>query len=87
MVFTDLVDSTRLGEALGDARAADLWIEHDRRARALFAQHGGREIDRTDGFFLIGAGSSGPGLREATEQRLDAAFYGLRNDSDPTTLL
>ena len=42
---------------------------------------------RTDGFFLIGAGSSGPGLREATEQRLDAAFYGLRNDSDPTTLL
>jgi aminoglycoside phosphotransferase (APT) family kinase protein len=42
---------------------------------------------RTDGFFLIGAGSSGPGLREATEQRLDAAFDGLRNDSDPTTLL
>jgi predicted ATPase/tetratricopeptide (TPR) repeat protein/class 3 adenylate cyclase len=53
MVFTDLVDSTRMGEQLGDARAAELWAEHDRRARALFAQLGGREIDRTDGFFIL----------------------------------
>jgi predicted ATPase/class 3 adenylate cyclase/Flp pilus assembly protein TadD len=53
MVFTDLVDSTRIGEVLGDARATELWSEHDRRARALFAQRGGREIDRTDGFFVV----------------------------------
>jgi predicted ATPase/class 3 adenylate cyclase/Flp pilus assembly protein TadD len=53
MVFTDLVDSTRTGEALGDVRAAALWSEHDRRARSLFAQRGGREINRTDGFFLL----------------------------------
>ena len=53
MVFTDLVDSTRTGEALGDVRASAIWDEHDRRARALFARHHGREIDRTDGFFVL----------------------------------
>ena len=53
LLFTDLVDSTLLVEWLGDARAAELWSTHDRRARDLMARHGAREIDRTDGFFLI----------------------------------
>ena len=53
LLFTDVVDSTRLVERLGDARAAELWAEHDRRARDLLARHHGREIDRTDGFFLL----------------------------------
>jgi predicted ATPase/class 3 adenylate cyclase/Tfp pilus assembly protein PilF len=53
LVFTDLVDSTKLVERLGDERAAQTWAEHDRRARELLAEHGGREIDRSDGFFLL----------------------------------
>ena len=53
LVFTDLVDSTQLAENLGDAKAASIWAEHDRRARELLALHEGREIDRSDGFFLI----------------------------------
>lgn len=53
LLLTDLVDSTLLGERLGDARAAELWAEHDRRARDLLARHHGREIDRTDGFLLL----------------------------------
>jgi predicted ATPase/class 3 adenylate cyclase len=53
LVFTDLVDSTGLVERLGDERAAQVWAGHDRRARALLARHRGREIDRTDGFFLL----------------------------------
>ncbi len=53
LLFTDVVDSTLLVERLGDARAAELWAEHDRRARDLLALHHGREIDRTDGFFLL----------------------------------
>jgi predicted ATPase/class 3 adenylate cyclase len=53
LLFTDVVDSTRLVERLGDARAAELWASHNRRARQLLAQHRGREIDRTDGFFLL----------------------------------
>ena len=50
LVFTDVVDSTLLVERLGDARAAELWTRHDRQARDLLTIHGGREIDRTDGF-------------------------------------
>ena len=53
LLFTDVVDSTLLVERLGDARAAEVWAEHDRRARELLARHRGREIDRTDGFFLL----------------------------------
>ncbi len=53
LVFTDVVDSTRLVERLGDAAAAALWARHDRVARDLLGQHGGREIDRTDGFFAL----------------------------------
>ena len=53
LLFTDLVDSTGLVERVGDERAAQLWAEHDRRARELLAVHHGREIDRSDGFFLL----------------------------------
>ena len=52
ILFTDVVDSTRLVERLGDAGAAEVWAAHDRRARGL-ARHHGREIGRTDGFFLL----------------------------------
>jgi predicted ATPase/tetratricopeptide (TPR) repeat protein/class 3 adenylate cyclase len=53
LLFTDVVDSTLLVERLGDARAAEVWAKHDRRARDLLARHHGREIDRSDGFFLL----------------------------------
>ncbi len=53
LLFTDVVDSTRLTEQLGDARAARLWAAHDRKARELLAAHGVREVERTDGFFLL----------------------------------
>ncbi len=53
LLFTDIVDSTAQVERLGDQRAAALWAEHDRCARELLAQHNGREIDRSDGFFLV----------------------------------
>ena len=53
LLFTDVVDSTLLVERLGDARAAQVWAEHDRHARDLLGIHKGREIDRTDGFFLL----------------------------------
>lgn len=53
VVLCDLVDSTALVERLGDQRAADLFRRHDKLARALFQRHGGREIDKTDGFLLI----------------------------------
>jgi predicted ATPase/class 3 adenylate cyclase/Tfp pilus assembly protein PilF len=65
LLFTDVVDSTLRVEQLGDAAAARLWAEHDRRARDLLARHQGLEIDRTDGFFLL------------FEAPLDALRYAL----------
>jgi predicted ATPase/class 3 adenylate cyclase len=53
LLFTDVVDSTLLAEKLGDVRAAEMWVEHDRRARDLLVRHHGREIDRSDGFLLL----------------------------------
>ena len=53
LLLTDVVDSTRLAEKLGDAALADLWAEHDRAARDLLPQWRGREIDKTDGMLLL----------------------------------
>ncbi len=53
LLVCDLADSTALVERLGDQRASGLIEQHDRLARALAAQHHGREIDKTDGFLLL----------------------------------
>ncbi|MEW6272370.1 MAG: hypothetical protein AB1689_24060, partial [Thermodesulfobacteriota bacterium] len=52
-VFTDIVGSTALVEAMGDEAWGYLRLWHDRALRACFAQHRGEEIDHTgDGFFV-----------------------------------
>ena len=53
LVLTDAVDSTSLSEALSPKELAGLWAEHDRIARDLLVAHGGREIDKSDGFLLL----------------------------------
>ena len=53
LLLTDVVDSTRLTEELGDARMAELWTAHDRIARDLLPLWRGREIDKTDGMLLL----------------------------------
>jgi len=53
LVVTDLVDSTRLFATLGDRPAARLSAQHERLARDLVWDCGGREIDKTDGFLLL----------------------------------
>ena len=53
LVLCDLVDSTGLVERLGDREAAELIRKHDRLARTLADRHGGREIDKTDGFLMM----------------------------------
>ena len=53
LLLTDLVGSTRLTEQVGDQRASQIWARHDHRARELLARHGGREIDKSDGFLLL----------------------------------
>jgi len=53
MMFTDMVDSTRLVGLVGDKTWADLVAWHDRNLRMLVDRHHGREMDHTgDGFFI-----------------------------------
>jgi class 3 adenylate cyclase len=52
-VFTDIVDSTRLAELLGDDGWNSLLSWHDRTVRACLTEHRGREIKHEgDGFFI-----------------------------------
>ncbi len=51
--FTDIVDSTRLGEALGDTAWRAVLRRHDETVRSVVAEHGGEVVKHTgDGFFL-----------------------------------
>ncbi len=53
LLLTDVVGSTQLSEALGDAMMANVWAAHDRVARDLLPGCNGREIDKTDGMLLM----------------------------------
>ena len=53
LLLTDVVDSTRLAEKLGDSAMAEIWAAHDRVSRALLGPWRGREIDKTDGMLLL----------------------------------
>ena len=51
-LFTDIVDSTRLLETLGDERWQKLLAQHDKLVRARIVENGGEVIKQTgDGFF------------------------------------
>jgi class 3 adenylate cyclase len=53
LMFTDIVDSTRLVELLGDDGWDSLLSWHDRTLRDCFSAHQGREIKHEgDGFFI-----------------------------------
>jgi class 3 adenylate cyclase len=51
--FSDIVDSTRLAETLGDETWADLLRWHDAALRQLFSEHHGEEVDHAGDGFLV----------------------------------
>ena len=53
LLLTDVVDSTKVAEELGDEAFALLWAQHDRSARDLLRVWRGREVDKTDGFLAM----------------------------------
>lgn len=56
-LFSDIVGSTALLEAIGDEAWRNLVQWHDRTLRSLFAEHGGEEVDHAgDGFFVAFTG-------------------------------
>ena len=80
-VFTDIVDSTRFAELLGDEAWERLVRWHDELIRSLVAEHAGEVIKSTgDGFFLAFE-RSGPAIdcaiavqRRLAEQRRTQGF-------------
>jgi len=74
LMFTDIVKSTQLVEAVGDEAWTDLVQWHDRTLRSLFAGHGGDEIDHAgDGFFVV---------FESSARAIDCAIAIQRTLSD-----
>ncbi len=65
LLLTDVVDSTKLAESIGDEAMAAVWTSHDRVARDLLPKFRGREIDKTDGMLMLFDGAA------------DAAAYAL----------
>ena len=52
-LFSDIVSSTQLVEAIGDSAWRDLMQWHDRTLRGIFSEFGGEEVDHAgDGFFV-----------------------------------
>ena len=66
-MFTDIVGSTALVEAIGDEAWGDLLRWHDETLRGCFERHAGEEVHRTgDGFFVAFA-DAGSALACAAE--------------------
>ncbi len=80
-MFTDIVDSTRLAEAMGDEAWDTVTRNHDRLMRSAAAEHRGEEVKATgDGFFFAFAdaadaiGAAIAMQRRLAEQREAQAF-------------
>ena len=72
-LFTDIVGSTNLAEALGDEAWEALLRWHDENLRALFVVHHGQEVVTTgDGFFVgFDSPADAIGCAVAIQRRLD----------------
>ncbi len=77
ILVTDIVESTRTVEHLGDRAWAELLAEHDRVARRELALHGGVEIDTTGDGFLMSFDSPARGVRCALSLVESLAELGL----------
>ena len=64
-MFTDIVDSTKLVEALGEDKWRKLLDWHDRRLRELIEEAGGDVIKQTGDGFFAAFRSSGAALEAA----------------------
>jgi class 3 adenylate cyclase len=75
VMFTDIADSTRLTEALGDAEWSRLRSRHRDMLREQFAAHGGTEVSAQGDGFLARFGSPALAARCAIDiqRKLDAA--------------
>ena len=67
VVFTDVENSTPLVERLGDERARELFLEHDRLVREAVERAGGVEVEREGDSFMLAFSSARNAVRCAIE--------------------
>jgi len=53
VLFTDVIDSTKVLDRGDSTFATDLWSRHDQNSRALMRLWSGQEVGRTDGFLVL----------------------------------
>jgi class 3 adenylate cyclase len=67
ILFTDMVDSTRLTQQLGDREAMRLLREHDTIVRAALARFGGSEVKHTGDGIMAAFTSASQAVRAAMQ--------------------
>ena len=77
VLYTDIVDSTRMLEDLGDDRWRSVLDVHDDTARRLLDVHGGRLIKTTGDGVLATFDGPGRAIRFATDFRLQLHALGV----------
>jgi class 3 adenylate cyclase len=80
VMFTDIVGSTQLAAALGDARWRELLARHDELVRAELSHHGGREVKTLGDGFMATFDCPGAGIRcaRAIEDQLAPLPFDIR---------
>ncbi len=67
ILFTDIVDSTRLTQQLGDREAMQLLRQHDSIVRSALAQFGGSEVKHTGDGIMAAFASASQAVLTATQ--------------------
>ncbi len=75
LMLSDIVDSTRLAQTIGEAAMAALWASHDRAARDAIRANGGREIGRSDGLLACFAAAHAAAAFAAEYHRALASLH------------
>jgi class 3 adenylate cyclase len=83
LMFSDIVDSTKLVEALGDLEAQELMHEHDRVIREALSRHGGREVKTLGDGFMIAFGSARQAVQCAIEIQRSISQLSSPQESEP----
>jgi class 3 adenylate cyclase len=78
VLFTDIVDSTKLATELGDRRWRELLDTHDRMSKRGIERYGGRLVKQTGDGLLATFAGPGPAIRCAAALRTELGAEGVR---------
>lgn len=79
ILFTDIVGSTDMTQALGDEAAMEILAVHDGIVRAALAENHGREIKHTGDGIMAAFASAAAAVRAATTMQENLARYSKDN--------